>query len=64
MLEKIPEAAKAIKIHPETLRRMIRAGRIPHYRFNDCIRIDIEEIKKCLRQESRTSSKSDDRIEP
>jgi excisionase family DNA binding protein len=36
-------------VHPETLRRLYRAGRIPGYKVGRYLRFDPEEIREALR---------------
>jgi len=36
-------------VHPETLRRLYRAGRIPGYKVGRYLRFDLDEVREALR---------------
>jgi excisionase family DNA binding protein len=55
------ETAAAAHIHPETLRRLWRDGRIPGYQFGRVLRFDLDEVCAALRA---TSAPTAARIEP
>lgn len=39
------EVAKALKLHPYTIRRLCREGKIPCFKFGGQWRFDIQEIE-------------------
>jgi excisionase family DNA binding protein len=41
-------------VHPETLRRLYRAGRIPGYRVGRYLRFDPDELREALRSQCDT----------
>ena len=48
-LDSTEVAAAAAGVHPETLRRLHRAGKIPGYKFGRVLRFDIDEVRAALR---------------
>lgn len=40
----VEQAAKALQIHPETVRRLARSGKLPSRKFGRVTRIDLEAI--------------------
>lgn len=42
-------------MHPETIRRLYRAGRIPGYRVGRYLRFDPDEVREALRSEPSTA---------
>ena len=55
MLDSIADAAKFLKVSVGHVRRQIKAGIWPVYRFGQrVVRIDIDEIKKLSRVPRRT----------
>lgn len=44
----IPAAAARLSVHPETLRRAIRAGTLSCYRIGGCIRISDDQLTAYL----------------
>jgi len=49
----VEELAEAIKLHPYTVRRLCREGKIPCFKFGGQWRFDVEEIKEWRRSQSR-----------
>jgi excisionase family DNA binding protein len=45
------EAAKRLHVHVNTVKRMIRSGALPHYRFGERgdIRLSVEDVDAWLR---------------
>lgn len=43
------EIGAALAVHPETIRRLNRAGRIPGYRVGRYLRFDLDEVREALR---------------
>ena len=48
------ETAAAVGIHPETLRRLYRAGIVPGYRTRRLLRFDLDEMLAALRSPAST----------
>jgi excisionase family DNA binding protein len=46
------ETAAAAHVHPETLRRLWREGRVPAYQFGRVLRFDLDEVCEALRTTS------------
>jgi len=42
----VDEVAKAVKLHPYTIRRLCRDGKIPAFKFGGQWRFDVKEIEK------------------
>ena len=42
----VDEVAKAVKLHPYTIRRSCRDGKIPAFKFGGQQRFDVREIEK------------------
>ncbi len=42
----LEEAAKMLKLHPQTLRRWIRQGKLPARRFGKQFRLRLEDIER------------------
>ena len=40
----VEEVAKALKLHPYTIRRLCRENKIPAFKFGGQLRFDIKEI--------------------
>ena len=43
------EAARRLGLHPETLRRLHRAGKIPAFKVGKKLRFDLAEIREACR---------------
>ena len=41
--------AEEVDVHPETLRRLYRDGRIPGYKVGRLLRFDVDEVRDALR---------------
>jgi excisionase family DNA binding protein len=41
--------AARCRVHPETLRRLYREGRVPGYKFGRVLRFDLDEVCDALR---------------
>jgi len=54
MMLTTPQAAKRLNVHPDTIRRMIKAGKLPAVVFNNesraRIRIDEAELQRFIDQ--------------
>ena len=44
----VDEVAQALKLHPYTIRRLSREGKIPAFKFGGQWRFNKEEIQKCM----------------
>ena len=59
----LEEAAKMLKLHPQTLRRWIREGKLPAKRFGKQFRLRLEDIERAaqpaLHAEAEELSSSD-----
>lgn len=59
----LEEAARILKLHPQTLRRWIRQGRLPASRFGRQFRLRLEDIERAARpalpEEAEESEKID-----
>ena len=42
----VDEVARAVKLHPYTIRRLCRDGKIPAFKFGGQWRFDVKEIEK------------------
>ena len=42
----VDEVARAVKLHPYTIRRLCREGKIPAFKFGGQWRFDVKEIEK------------------
>jgi len=49
-LMNIREAAEALAVHPETLRRMARAGRIPFVRIGSRLKFAPSDLSEFIRR--------------
>lgn len=59
MLVGISEAARQLGVATETVRRMVKAGNWPAYRFGPkSLRIDVDEIKRLGRLKAGRGQKS------
>ena len=54
----IDEAAKALRVHPDTIRRMIKAGSLRYSRVGRVYRIPQSEIDRLLHGESPTDKEN------
>jgi excisionase family DNA binding protein len=50
-LKSLQDSARELDCCVETLRRLVRAGRIPCYEVGRTFRLDLAEVKKVLRRE-------------
>ena len=46
-----------VEIHPESLRRMAREGRIPSVKIGHTLRFDLDEVVAACRNEHRESTR-------
>ena len=46
------ELAEAVKLHPYTIRRLAREGKIPGFKFGGQWRFDAQEIESWLRNQN------------
>jgi len=44
----VEEVAKALKLHPYTVRRLSREGKIPAFKFGGQWRFKMDEMEKCI----------------
>lgn len=49
----VDELAQAIKLHPYTIRRLCREGKIPCFKFGGQWRFDVQEIDGWRRNQSK-----------
>lgn len=54
----IAEAAEMLKLHPQTLRRWIRRGRLPARRFGRQFRLRPEDIERAARSPANSEEVS------
>jgi excisionase family DNA binding protein len=53
----VPEAAKALGLNRNHLWKLIRAGKVPHYRFSShAIRVDLKEIQAAFHSRPKNPS--------
>jgi len=45
----IAECARALGVSERTVRRLVTAGRVPAYRVGGQWRLDLDEVRACLR---------------
>jgi len=50
------EVAEALKLHPYTIRRLCREGKIPAFKFGGQWRFDLKEIEEWRRNQCTTKS--------
>jgi excisionase family DNA binding protein len=48
----VPKAARENELHKETIWRLIRAGRLPAYRFGRALRVDPDELRAVCKLKS------------
>jgi excisionase family DNA binding protein len=48
MLHTVTEVATILKVHPVTIRRLLRKGRVPHFRSGRVIRVNVDEVIKAF----------------
>ena len=51
----VDEVAGALKVHPYTIRRLCREGKIPCFKFGGQWRFDVQEIDKWRKNQNRLS---------
>ena len=51
----VEEVAQALKLHPYTIRRLSREGKIPAFKFGGQWRFDKEEIQKWMKKGIRSA---------
>ena len=49
----VEEVAKALKVHPYTVRRLSREGKIPAFKFGGQWRYEVTEINKFYKEKQR-----------
>lgn len=54
----IAEAVEMLKVHPQTLRRWIREGRLPARRFGRQFRLRLEDIERAARSPENSAEVS------
>jgi excisionase family DNA binding protein len=59
-LVSLAEAARALGVSERTVRRLVTAGRVPAYKVGGQWRVDVDEVKACLRSAVIPSPHSDD----
>ena len=52
----VEEVAKALKLHPYTIRRLCRESKIPAFKFGGQWRFDIKEIDECKRKQNNAKT--------
>ena len=52
----VEEVAKALKLHPYTIRRLCREEKIPAFKFGGQWRFDIKEIDEWKRNQNNAKS--------
>ncbi|UCB56859.1 MAG: helix-turn-helix domain-containing protein [Candidatus Omnitrophota bacterium] len=50
----VEELAEAVKLHPYTIRRLCREGKIPCFKFGGQWRFDIGEIEEWRRNQNKS----------
>lgn len=58
------EISKRYDVHPETLRRLYRSGRVPAYKVGRMLRFDESEVREALRSTPSAAKRSTVRTEP
>ena len=53
----VEEVAKSLKLHPYTIRRFCREGRIPAFKFGGQWRFRKSEINACLKEQGSKKQK-------
>jgi len=51
--------AAVFGVHPQTIYKLVREGRIPAVRLRSALRFDIDEVKKALTEGSDSESEDD-----
>lgn len=49
----VEELAQALKLHPYTIRRLCREGKIPCFKFGGQWRFDVQEIDEWRKKQKR-----------
>ena len=49
----VEEVAKALKLHPYTIRRLVREGRVPAFKIGGQWRFEKKELEKLINKYSR-----------
>lgn len=52
----VEEVAEALKLHPYTVRRLCREGKVPCFKFGGQWRFDIKEIDKWRKNQNNAKS--------
>ncbi len=52
----VEEVAQALKLHPYTVRRLCREGKVPCFKFGGQWRFDIKEIDKWRKNQNNIKS--------
>lgn len=50
----VDEVAEALKLHPYTIRRLCRDGKIPGFKFGGQWRFDVQDIDKWRKSQSKS----------
>ena len=56
-LSTISNAARNLDCSPDFLYRQVKSGSLPHYRVGSDYRVDLNEVRQCLRVEKRQGTK-------
>ena len=59
-LVSLAEAARALGVSERTVRRLVTARRVPAYRVGNQWRVDLDEVRECLRSAVIPSQVCDD----
>jgi excisionase family DNA binding protein len=59
-LVSLAECAKALGVSERTIRRLVTARRVPAYRVGGQWRVDLDEVRACLRSAVIPPSDSED----
>ena len=53
----VEEIAKALKLHPYTIRRLSREGKIPAFKFGGQWRFKMDQVEKWLKRQQKKKSR-------
>ena len=57
------EIAKYLRVHPYTVKRLARAGKIPGFKVGDQWRFDVQEIEEWKRKQRPARLHTKDKVE-
>ena len=57
------EIAKYLRVHPYTVKRLARAGKIPGFKVGDQWRFDVQEIEEWKRKQRPACLHTKDKVE-